>query len=110
MHGVVFPSTLNAINVRAFANAGRIGEDLYQSSVPIPGEITFKGNFNPENMRGEAFSPIQGKNFTKYIAAPTIELATIIANYISVCYEDDFCKSIFHDGVEYNYLLPMPIG
>ena len=92
MYGIVFPSTLRAINVRAFANAGRIGEDLYQNPIPIPGELTFKGNFNPENMREEAFSPIQGRNYVKYIRAPNIEIATNIANYISVVYEDDFRK------------------
>ena len=109
MYGIVFPSTLRAINVRAFANAGRIGEDLYQNPIPIPGEITFKGNFNPENMREEAFSPIQGRNYVKYIRAPNIEIATNIANYISVVYEDDFRKIISHDGREYNYLIPMQI-
>ena len=94
MSGFVFPSTLNAINVRAFANAGLLGENK-SVGIDILATLTFKGNFNPENMREEAFSPIRFKNIVKYIYAPTIEIATNIANYIRVCYEDDFFSYYF---------------
>ena len=92
MYGIDFPSTLNAINVRAFANAGLLGD---RQGTAGYASLTFRGNFNPENMREEAFSPIRFKNIVKYIYAPTIEIATNIANYIRVCYEDDFFSYYF---------------
>ena len=92
MYGIDFPSTLRAINVRAFANAGLLGD---RQGTAGYASLTFRGNFNPENMREEAFSPIRFKNIVKYIYAPTIEIATNIANYIRVCYEDDFFSYYF---------------
>jgi len=103
MSGIVFPSTLNAINVRAFANAGLLGENK-SVGIDILATLTFKGNFNPENMREEAFSPIVHKHFVGNIYAPTIEIATNIANYIKVVYEDDFYRYYSH------LLFPKVIG
>ena len=103
MSGFVFPSTLNAINVRAFANAGLLGENK-SVGIDILATLTFKGNFNPENMREEAFSPIVHKHFVGNIYAPTIEIATNIANYIKVVYEDDFYRYYSH------LLFPKVIG
>ena len=102
MYGIDFPSTLRAINVRAFANAGLLGDRQGPAGYAT---LTFRGNFNPENMREEAFSPIKFKNIVKYIYAPTIEIATNIANYIRVCYEDDFFSYYF-----LNLLNPKVIG
>ena len=103
MSGIVFPSTLNAINVRAFANVGLLGENK-SVGIDILATLTFKGNFNPENMREEAFSPIVHKHFVGNIYAPTIEIATNIANYIKVVYEDDFYRYYSH------LLFPKVIG
>ncbi len=103
MSGIVFPSTLNAINVRAFANAGLLGENK-SVGIDILATLTFKGNFNPENMREEAFSPIVHKHFVGNIYAPTIEIATNISNYIKANYSDDFYSYYSH------LLFPKVIG
>ncbi len=97
MVGLDFPSTLNAINVRAFANAGLIGDE------GNPATIMFRGNFNTANLREEAFSPIRGKNVVYYVYAPVMEIAANIANHIRVCYEDDF-------EIGENYLIPKELG
>jgi len=89
--GFVFPSTLNAINARAFARAGLIGPYVQQRST-----LTFKNaNFDPNNIKEKAFSPYGYSlvNNVHFIDAPNIELATYIANYIRVCFEDDFMIS-----------------
>jgi hypothetical protein len=65
--------------------------------------MTFKGNFNPGNIGDYAFSPYTGKHTVKYIYAPTIEIATNIANHIRECYPDDF-----ETGSD--YLIPKVIG
>ena len=97
IYNIIFPSTLNAINVRAFANAGRFG------NADNKAKITFKGNFNPGNIGDKAFSPYLRKNQVGYIYAPTIEIATNIANHIRECYPDDFLT-----GDE--FLIPKVIG
>jgi len=97
MVGLDFPSTLNAINVRAFANAGLIGDG------GNPATIMFRGNFNTANMREEVFSSIRGKNVVYYVYAPVMEIAANIANHIRVVYEDDF-----ETGA--NYLIPKVLG
>ena len=84
MSGLDFPSTLNAINVRAFANAGLIGDE------GNPATIMFRGNFNTANLCNEAFSPRTGKNTVYYVYAPVMEIAANIANHIRVVYENDF--------------------
>ena len=84
MRGLDFPSTLNAINVRAFANAGLIGDE------GNPATIMFRGNFNTANLCNEAFSPRTGKNTVYYVYAPVMEIAANIANHIRVVYENDF--------------------
>ena len=84
MAGLDFPSTLNAINVRAFANAGLIGDE------GNPATIMFRGNFNTANMANEAFSSIRGKNVVYFVYAPVMEIAANIANHIRVVYENDF--------------------
>jgi len=97
IYNIIFPSTLNAINVRAFANAGRFG------NADNKAKITFKGNFNPGNIGDKAFSPYLRKNDVGYIYAPTIEIATNIANHIRVCYPDDF-------EIGDEYLIPKVLG
>ena len=79
MTNVVFPTSFTWIGEQAFAHAGRFIEAM-----------TFKGNFNPGNIGDYAFSPYMGKNAVKYIYAPTIEIATNIANHIRECYPNDF--------------------
>ena len=99
MMGFIFPSTLNAINVRAFANAGSICGLRTNKAI-----ITFKGNFNPGNIGDKAFSPPSYQKHTvQYVYAPNIEVATNIARHIRVCYEDDF-----ETGDD--YLIPKVIG
>ena len=99
--GYVFPSTLNAINVKAFANAGRI-----QWILTSPSSLTFKGNFNPVNIKEEAFSPLANKHAVQYIYAPTIEIATNISEYIKAYFSGDFeMKTQSRD-----YLVPKAIG
>jgi len=97
MAGLDFPSTLNAINVRAFANAGLIGDE------GNPATIMFRGNFNTANMANEAFSSIRSKNVVYYVYAPVMEIAANIANHIRVVYENDFETG---EG----YLIPKVIG
>ena len=101
MDGIVFPSTLNAINVRAFANAGLIG------SATWPATLTFKNpDFDPNNIKEKAFSPYGylTTNYVQYIYAPTIELAARIKQYIF----DHFVWDDFEsDG---NNLIPKVIG
>jgi len=97
MSGIVFPATLTWIGEKAFANAARIG-----GSYSTRATMTFKGNFNPGNMGDEAFSAALRKNFVEYIYAPTIEIATNIANHIRECYPGDFELD--------NYLIPKVIG
>ena len=97
--GYVFPSTLNAINVRAFANAPLIGFIKYEKkdwwNPPVfireyPATFTFKGNFNSCNFGDDAFSALKDKNYVRYVYAPVMEIAANIANYIRVVCEDDF--------------------
>ncbi len=100
MDGIVFPSTLVAINVRAFANAGLIG------SATWPATLTFKNpDFDPNNIKEKAFSPYGylTTNYVQYIYAPTIELATRIKDYIF----DHFKWDDFEIGG--NYLIPKAI-
>ena len=99
MYGIVFPTTLTWIGEKAFANAAVIG--MLESS---KASLTFKGNFNPGNIGDKAFSPAMLKtNHVGYIYAPTIEIATNIANHIRECYPDDF-----ETGSD--YLIPKVIG
>ncbi len=97
--GYVFPSTLNAISVRAFANAPLIGfikyvkKDWWNPPVLIkefPATLTFKGNFDPNNIGEDAFSALLDKNYVRYVYAPAVEIAANIANYIRVVCENDF--------------------
>ncbi len=97
MVGLDFPSILNAINVRAFANAGLICDG------GNPATIMFRGNFNTANMREEVFSSIRGKNVVYYVYAPVMEIAANIANHIRVVYENDF-------KIGENYLIPKELG
>ena len=99
MYGIDFPSTLNAINVRAFSNAGLVGTQSWWEGT----SLTFRGNFNPGNIGDKAFSPLMGNHIVQYIYAPTIEIATNIANHIRECYPDDFLT-----GDE--FLIPKVIG
>ncbi len=92
MTNVVFPTSFTWIGEQAFAHAGRFIEAM-----------TFKGNFNPGNIGDYAFSPYMGKNAVEYIYAPTIEIATNIANHIRECYPDDF-------EIGDEYLIPRVIG
>ena len=98
MSGIVFPATLTWIGEKAFANAGTIGMNYSTRAT-----MTFKGNFNPGNIGDKAFSANLRKNFVEYIYAPTIEIATNIANHISECYPDDFQTGS-------HYLIPKVIG
>ena len=97
MYGIDFPSTLNAINVRAFAHAGTLG------NANNPATLMFRGNFNTANMANEAFSSILRKHLVQYVYAPAMEIAANIANHIRVVYEDYF---VIGD----NYLIPKVIG
>ena len=99
--GYVFPSTLNAINVRAFANACEIN---YTST--SPSSLTFKGDFDPNNIKEEAFATKSGSDYyhlVNYVYAPTIEIATNISNYIKAYFSGDF-----KTGNE--YLIPKTIS
>ena len=97
MYGIDFPSTLNAINVRAFANAGYIGNGSH------PATLMFRGNFNTANMCEKVFYNSSSRHYVQYIYAPVMEIATNIANHIRVCYEDDFT-------INKNSLIPKVIG
>jgi len=101
MYGIDFPSTLNAINVRAFSHAGILG---YDSN---PATLMFRGNFNTANMANEAFKPYYASLYVrhkvKYVYAPVMEIAGNIANHIRVVYEDDF-------EIGDDYLIPKVIG
>ncbi len=102
--GFVFPSTLRAINVMAFANAGVIGSTTTQV-----GTITFKGNFDPNNIKEKAFSPYGlDVNLVQYIYAPTIEVATNIANYIKSNFSSDFYS--YSETFKTDLLIPRVIG
>ena len=96
--GIIFPTTLTWIGEEAFANAGLIGK-----SYDTRATMTFKGNFNPGNIGDKAFSALLGKHIVEYIYAPTIEIATNIANHIRECYPDDFETGS-------HYLIPKVIG
>jgi len=97
MFGIDFPSTLNAINVRAFANAGYIGNGSH------PAIMMFRGNFNTANMCEKVFYCSSSRHYVQYIYAPVMEIATNIANHIRVCYEDDFT-------INKSSLIPKVIG
>jgi len=102
MTGYVFPSTLNAINARAFANAGEINNVILGS----PSSLTFKGDFDPNNIKEEAFATKSGSDyyhFVNYVYAPTIEIATNISDYIKAYFSGDF-----KTGNE--YLIPKTIS
>ena len=98
--GYVFPSTLNAINVRAFAISGTITYIMPTST----SSLTFKGNFDPNNIKEEAFDPSSdGKHLVNYIYAPTIEIATNISEYIKAYFSGDFQTAS-------GFLVPKAIG
>jgi len=82
---VVFPTSLIWIGEEAFAHAGS-----FSVNADTKAAMTFKGNFNPGNIGDKAFSPYLRKNQVGYIYAPTIEIATNIANHIRECYPNDF--------------------
>ena len=98
MYGIAFPTTLTWIGEKAFASAGLIG-----SMASSKASLTFKGNFDPGNIGDKAFSATLKRNHVGYIYAPTIEIATNIANHIRECYPDDFLT-----GDE--FLIPKVIG
>ena len=100
--GYAFPSTLNAINVRAFKYTGKI--DFTDAT---PSSLTFRGNFNPENIKEEAFSPSSKKHLVNYVYAPTIEIATNISDYIKAYFSGDF-YIVSESGL--NCLIPRVIG